>query len=497
MRKIFILLAAVLAGILVFSACRKEQRQTGSGETGRITVRFLGRVGQGDFPEGSDENNNIFVDFLREKTPYDFDFTFYRLPEDRNAIIASGAKYDMIGYGAGGAELANLLILQQQNYLAPVDEYLPEANNLTDLEQIPKEVWIPLTIDGKKYAVPTPWSELYFGIGIRVDWLEKLGLQPPKTIEDLKNVLIAFRDRDPDGNGVRDTIPLSNDWLPLPPNLRSLWGIPADYFMENGKVQYAYATSAARDMVSWAADLYAEGLLDPEFATVSNEIQGQRLTNDKIGCIFQQAWWDMKFWDLAFKESKGIDYSPYWWMAPPNDIYGNPVKLQISGPMESFVVFPQDGHTKEAVDFVNRMLDLDLAETLTFGFENVHWKRDANGNRYLTEEYDNIIWRWKYCDNIIFNLEMMAESENLEYGDYRIPVQQYAGGPETWDLLTPPIIGIEQQLVDINEHTNLEVIKFIMGERPMREYDAFVAELRSIGLDEVLAAKQKAREGIQ
>ena len=486
-----------LVWTLVFTACGNEAKQKGSGGSGRITLRILSATGQGDFPDGSDENHNIFVDFLKEKTPYDFDYTFFSTPEARNALIASGMKYDMIRHGTD--ELKNLLILQQQNFLSPVDEYLPGANYLMNPEQTPAVIWDSLTIEGKKWAVPIAWSELYYGVGMRVDWLEKLGLQPPKTIDDFRNVLIAFRDRDPDGNGIRDTIPLSIDGTstPIPPNLRSLWGIPQDYLIENGKVQYAYATNAARDMVSWVADLYAQGLLDPEFATSTGEIQGQRLTNDKIGCIIHQPWWDMKFWDIAIKESKGLKHSPYWWIAPPNNAYGKPTKLQICGPIESFMVFPQGGHTKEAVDLLNRMLDPVLAETLTFGFENVHWKRDANGVRYLTEEYNNIIWRWKYCDGIMFHRGMMVESEDLEYGDYRIPIQQYAGGPETWDLITPPIVGIEQQLVDINEYVNLEITKFIMGERPMRDYDRFIAELRSIGLNEVLAAKQKAWEDTQ
>jgi putative aldouronate transport system substrate-binding protein len=489
MKKMMILWAGVLIGVLFFSACRQSGKKTESGEAGKVTLRILASVGQGEFPEGSDENHNIFVDFLREKTPYDYDFTFYNGSEDRNALIASGVQFDMIHHEWGS--LQNLLVLQQQNYLNPLDDYLLAAPNITSQNQTPEAAWIPLTIEGKKYAIPASWSELYFGIGVHVDWLEKLGLQPPKDINELKNVLVAFRDRDPDGNGIKDTIPLSLRGG-ISPNLRSLWGIPADYMLENGKVQSAFATNAARDMVGYLADLYVQGLIDPEFATMSGELEGQRVTNNQIGCIFNVGWWDMKFWDIAIKESQGVTTSPFWWIPPPNDIYGKPVKLQISGPADLFWIFPKGGNTKEAVDFMDRILDPAIAETLQFGFEGIHWDRDSQGKRYLTEEYNSIIWRWKYCDGIIFNRDMMLESENMEYGDYRLPIQQYAGDTDTWELPTPPVVGIELQLVDINEHTGLEITKFIMGNRPLREYDAFIGELRNLGLDEVLAAKQKA-----
>lgn len=39
-------------------------------------------------------------------------------------------------------------------------------------------------------------------------WLDKLGLEVPTTLAELKEVLIAFRDGDPNGNGIQDEIPM-------------------------------------------------------------------------------------------------------------------------------------------------------------------------------------------------------------------------------------------------------------------------------------------------
>jgi putative aldouronate transport system substrate-binding protein len=328
-------------------------------------------------------------------------------------------------------------------------------------------------------------------LAMRVDWLDKLGLQVPVTLDDFKNVLIAFRDRDPDGNGIKDTVPFSFDlsYENICPLFRGIFDINADYSVVNGKIQYAFATENARKMTAFMADLYREGLLDPEFAIMDKQRQGQWVTNDRIGSAWVY-WWHMKAWDLAIKESHGIDSSPFWWVALPLNINNQPTKLKIVDPADPLLLFPAGGHTKEAVDLLNYMLDPVIAETLQFGFEGIHWERDANGDRYLTEAYNDIIWRWKYCDGLIYRIDNMIESENMEYGDYRIPIQQYGGGIASWDVLLPPIVGIEEKAIAIYDYSMGHLVEFIMGEKPMSEYDSFIQELRRIGLDDVLAAQQ-------
>lgn len=62
-------------------------------------------------------------------------------------------------------------------------------------------------IDGKTYAIPNAYG-LGNGLAIRQDWLDKLGLKVPTTLDEYENVLKAFVTKDPDGNGKNDTIGL-------------------------------------------------------------------------------------------------------------------------------------------------------------------------------------------------------------------------------------------------------------------------------------------------
>ncbi|MGA4990047.1 ABC transporter substrate-binding protein [Nonomuraea bangladeshensis] len=57
--------------------------------------------------------------------------------------------------------------------------------------------------DGKFYAAP--FSAQAFALIVRKDWREKVGMEPPATWEDLAKLAVAFTEKDPDGNGQKDT----------------------------------------------------------------------------------------------------------------------------------------------------------------------------------------------------------------------------------------------------------------------------------------------------
>ncbi len=63
------------------------------------------------------------------------------------------------------------------------------------------------------YAIPRTPDPLYHTYWIRTDWLENLGLEMPTTLDELRAVLVAFREQDPDGNGAKDTYGLTGQSL--------------------------------------------------------------------------------------------------------------------------------------------------------------------------------------------------------------------------------------------------------------------------------------------
>ena len=74
-----------------------------------------------------------------------------------------------------------------------------------NLSQQNETVLNNISIDGKVFGIYRARALGRNGMSIRKDWLDNLGLQEPATIEEFYNVLKAFKEQDPDGNGIDDT----------------------------------------------------------------------------------------------------------------------------------------------------------------------------------------------------------------------------------------------------------------------------------------------------
>jgi putative aldouronate transport system substrate-binding protein len=145
--------------------------------------------------------------------------------------------------------------------------------------------------DGEIYFIPyVPDGTFARGWFIRADWLDKLGLKTPETVDELYTTLVAFRDRDPNGNGRRDEVPFFVREAPELGRLFTLWGArssgsetPHDFMAIDGRVQHPYAAEAYRTAIRNVARWYREGLIDKEVFTRGARAREVLLGNDQGG----------------------------------------------------------------------------------------------------------------------------------------------------------------------------------------------------------------------
>jgi putative aldouronate transport system substrate-binding protein len=294
-KRIATLLAAALTVPLVLTACANTDGKAASGSSANTaeqakdkpakqeTLRIMSAVVGGKTP---DEMKQFEKEIERltgikvtiEKPDADYDKKLL-------AAISAGEKYDLIYLTKN-----NMDILVDQGVLTPLNDKIKASKILSDPAVIPPEEWAQITYkDGKIYSVFNKKEGGTLPI-VRQDWMDKLGLQQPKTLDDFYNVLKAFKERDPDGNGKADTYGLSTAGLYDIQGFMSAAGVKYKYVIDkDGKRSIPYASDAAVPVYEWFAKLYREGILDPNFSTNDTAKMRELFLTNRVGMV---TYWD-------------------------------------------------------------------------------------------------------------------------------------------------------------------------------------------------------------
>ncbi|WP_159887782.1 extracellular solute-binding protein [Paenibacillus puerhi] len=152
-----------------------------------------------------------------------------------------------------------------------VGPYLKSYPNLSKMSDI---VLKNVSIDGKVYGVYRERDLARFGLMIRQDWLTNLGLQAPKTIDELYTVLKAFATGDPDKNGKADTIGLAvgmqGSNIAGFKDILVYMGGANEWELQDGKLVPVHMTEAYLDTMKFYKKLYDEKIINQDFALVQD-----------------------------------------------------------------------------------------------------------------------------------------------------------------------------------------------------------------------------------
>ncbi|MNB88169.1 Lipoprotein LipO precursor [compost metagenome] len=313
--------AAALASLLFLSACGGSGESGKSAEadpsaSGKVTLNM---ITQSSPLAPADPNDKLISKRLEEKTGVHINwknFTKDVFVEKRNLAVASGDLPDAI-FNADYSDY-ELLKLAKDGTIIPlndlIDKYMPNFKKV--LEEAPDYKNMITAPDGNIYAFP--WIE-ELGQGkeriqavdsmpwINVTWLKKLGLDMPKTTDDLKKVLTAFKTQDPNGNGQADEIPLSFINKPGAEDLAFLFasfglGENPDHLVvsNDGKVIFTPAEEGYKNAISYIHGLYKDGLVDVEAFTQDWSTYVAKGKDQKYGLFFT--------WDKANISGDNDDY---------------------------------------------------------------------------------------------------------------------------------------------------------------------------------------------
>ncbi|CAM3406108.1 extracellular solute-binding protein [Pseudostreptobacillus hongkongensis] len=205
-----------------------------------------------------------------------------------NLLVSSGELPDIVAYEFT-EDLEGLGI---DGGLVPLEDLIEKyAPNIKKFwEENPRYKKDAIAADGHIYMIPNYYDYFNFmpstGYYIRKDWIKKLNLKEPTTVEDLYNTLVAFRDKDPNGNGKKDEVPIFSRGDTIAKVLQPLTDIfkaRAIWYDEKDNVKFGPAQPEYKEAMKQLAKWYKEGLIDKEIFTRGITSRDYMLSNNLGG----------------------------------------------------------------------------------------------------------------------------------------------------------------------------------------------------------------------
>lgn len=227
--------------------------------------------------------DNVVQAKIEEYTNTKLNITAYpgsTLHEMLPTMIASDELPMVVSFGGSQLSKTYMINAMKQGVFWDLTDYIDQFPNISQISDI---TYTAISIDGRIYGLPKERGLARDAVGYRYDWIENLGLEEPKTVDDLYNLMLAFTKDDPDGNGVDDTYgcsinPLS--WL----NVFS--GGPNGWRYENGEMILAQFTEEHQKALDMVRSLYEQGALHPEYAIHTRSQIEALWTEGKAGMYF-------------------------------------------------------------------------------------------------------------------------------------------------------------------------------------------------------------------
>jgi len=395
------------------------------------------------------------------------------------------------------------------------------------------------TFDGKLYAIPSTAIEgdAVTVLWLRKDWLDKLGLPEPKTLEDIEAIAKAFIDNDMSGKG--NTIGLlgpntpelanekGNRTLGFDAIFSSFRSFPRHWLKgKDGQVTYGSIEPETKEALALLRDWYAKGLIDKEFFLRENP--NELFLSGQNGMFFGP-WW-MAWGDLtkSFEQNPDAQWKAY---AAPLSKDGKLVTHMQPVSRDYLVVRKGYEHPEALIKGINIRIGLDrqadevpahLVERRKSELDGTSISSTLDIFRVNTDDIQAVTNRRHAILGVLngereldsLEAEVRLEAEKaLKYMDDPTVVKHYpkaaedglalvetggfqayvvGGAPmdneyeKVYSLLYSPTETMKTRWANLAKLEDETFLKIVIGEAPLDAFDAFVKEWRSLGGDKII-----------
>ncbi|MEC0268567.1 extracellular solute-binding protein [Paenibacillus anseongense] len=269
-----------------------------------------------------------------------------------------------------------------------VGKYLKDFPSLSQANSI---IMNNSSIDGKNYGVYRGRALGRNGINYRKDWLEAVGMQPPKTIDDFYNMLKAFKEKDPDKNGKNDTygmvmVKWTGQWASSFDIMKLWFGAPNKWGVVNGKLVPEHQTPEYLEALKFMKKLYDEKLVNQDFAVFDSAKWNDPVVNNQAGVIIDvtdnAARLDDKIHQTLAKEGK--DKPDIHYIDNMIGVTGKDgLKALPTSGFAGLLAIPKssvktEDDMKRVLKFLDQMNSPELTTMAGYGLEGKHYTKEGD-----------------------------------------------------------------------------------------------------------------------
>ena len=424
-----------------------------------------------------------------------------------------------------------------------IDQYAPNFKAI--LEARPEVKDALTATDGNIYTIPS-LQDCYHctycqKMWVNQSWLDKLGLDIPTTTEEFYDMLVAFRDQDPNGNGLKDEIPLigckeNEGWYQSVTGFilnafvydSGVYNQIKDYVTKDGVVDTSINKDGYREGLRYLNKLYTEGLIYPDSLTMKyDQVKALALAEEELVGAAPAGHLAM-FLDIATNPERYRHYTSIPPLEGPTGLRQATYFPYYPITTGEFIITVDNPNPEASMRWVDDMFDYTNSMIRGWGAEGEAW-RVANADEVgldgetpalfktlipFDEQAQNEHWSWlgvEYTDNVLWNginvttpdMDLYSP-EGFEKLLWVETEEKYAPYTST-EYMELPALRMDSDAADelsmlkvqLKNYIEESRSRFIIGDLSLdNDWDTYIANLNDLGLTRYLELEQAAYDAM-
>ncbi|WP_179232831.1 extracellular solute-binding protein [Paenibacillus rigui] len=427
-------------------------------------------------------DSNEALKYLQNKLGVQFEFNInaYEIYKEKIRVqIASGDVPDAFAWRTMDDFIVGMI---KAGEIVPLDDYIDKYPNLKKQ----KDLYIT-KYQNKTWAITNVRNPVATGDVpmIRQDWLDNLGLQAPKTMDELYSVAKAFSTSDPDKNGKKDTYGIqlgyANNAFIGASGLQEPFGIQDKWVKQDGKYVPNFATPAFKEYLAWMSKAFKDGLIDPDFAVTDGRTAESKLVSKgQTGMFFQYISRVNDFEDNFKKTNPKAKLVPFEPVKGPTGQQGATGRVNYGGLFISKNAAKDPAKMQKLMEWLDFGASPEGQSFNVYGAEGVHFtkkdgKNEVKSDLIARDMPGAFLWTLPLqpTEEVFVSKKNSEEAQKIIVDGNKM-LEKYLKIPKPLDFAFSPTGAKYRAEADAFINTN--TVKVIMGTVDVKDWDGIVKQ---------------------